>query len=258
MSEVKWIKIVTDIFDDEKIVLIESMPDSDSIIVIWFKLLCLAGKQNNNGVFLMNNRIAYTDEMLSTIFRRPVNTVRMAFSLFEQYGMVEIVNGAITIPNWEKHQSLDVLESAREKTRNRVARHREKQKELCNVTVTLCNADRLDKTREDKTREDNIPPISPEGELFDRFWSAYPRKTAKRNALKAFEKLHVTETLLTEMLAALDWQRQCEAWTKDGGQFIPHASTWLNGRRWEDERRGNGTPEPTGTFGGVKLNVTRL
>lgn len=36
-SEIKWIKIVTDIFDDEKILLIESMPDADSIIVMWRK-----------------------------------------------------------------------------------------------------------------------------------------------------------------------------------------------------------------------------
>ena len=50
-TDVKWIKIVTNIFDDEKILLIESMPEADSIIVIWFKLLCMAGKQNNKGIF---------------------------------------------------------------------------------------------------------------------------------------------------------------------------------------------------------------
>lgn len=54
MADVKWIKITTDIFDDEKILLIESLPDSDSIIVIWFKLLCLAGKMNNSGVLCRN------------------------------------------------------------------------------------------------------------------------------------------------------------------------------------------------------------
>ena len=64
MADVKWIKITTDIFDDEKILLIESLPESDSIIVVWFKLLCLAGKMNNSGVFMMNDSIAYTDEML--------------------------------------------------------------------------------------------------------------------------------------------------------------------------------------------------
>lgn len=134
MAEVKWIKICTDIFDDEKISLIDGMPDRDGIIVIWFKLLCMAGKQNNGGVFMLNDKIAYTDEMLATIFRRPLNTVRLALKTFEQFGMVDIINNAYTIPNWEKHQSLDKLEAAKEKNRLRVAAHRAKQKQLaaCN------------------------------------------------------------------------------------------------------------------------------
>lgn len=103
---VKWIKIVTDIFDDEKMLLIEALPESDAITVIWFKLLCLAGKQNNGGVFMMNDRIPYTDEMLSTIFRKPLNTVRLALSTFEQFGMVEIVNDVITIPKGESIKTL--------------------------------------------------------------------------------------------------------------------------------------------------------
>lgn len=106
MAEVKWIKIVTDIFDDEKILLIENMPEADSIIVIWFKLLCMAGKQNNAGVFMLNDKIAYTDEMFATIFRRPINTVRLALKTFETYGMVEIVDNVVTIPNWENIKTL--------------------------------------------------------------------------------------------------------------------------------------------------------
>lgn len=150
--EVKWIKICTDIFDDEKIALIDSMPDSDSILVIWFKLLCMAGKQNNGGVFMLNDKIAYNDEMLATIFRRPLNVVRLALSTFEKFGMVEIVDNVYTIPNWNKHQNLDKLEQEKEKTRKRVADFRQKQKLLaqpkndenlcnayCNVTVTECN-----------------------------------------------------------------------------------------------------------------------
>ncbi len=162
MADVKWIKVCTDIFDDEKMLLIESMPEADSIIVCWFKLLCLAGKQNNSGVFMLNDKIAYTDEMLATIFRRPLNTVRLALDVFTRFGMIEIIEDAITIPNWEKHQSLDKLEAAREKTRQRVAAHREKQKQKLladgngsngygNVTVTPCNA--VDKNREDIEEE---------------------------------------------------------------------------------------------------------
>lgn len=163
MSDVKWIKIVTDIFDDEKIILIEAMPESDAMIVIWFKILCLAGKQNNGGVLMLNGRMPYTDEMLSTIFRRSISTVRLALGTFQQLDMIEIVSGAVTIPNWEKHQSLDKLERVREQTRERVAEHRNKQKLLAdcnansNVTVTHGNDTdkiRVDKSREDKSRVD--------------------------------------------------------------------------------------------------------
>ena len=138
------------------------MPEADGIIVIWFKLLCMAGKQNNSGVFMLNDRIAYTDEMLATIFRRPLNTVRLALRTFEQYGMIEIVDNVITIPNWEKHQSLDKLERDKELNRKRVAAHRERQKQLAagqsscndysNGDVMPSNDTEKNRTEEDKSK----------------------------------------------------------------------------------------------------------
>jgi predicted phage replisome organizer len=128
-SDVKWIKICSDIFDDEKIMLIENLPSSDSIIVIWFKLLCLAGKNNNSGVFILNDKIAYTDEMLATVFRRDINTVRLALKTFENYGMIEIVSGVYTIPNWGKYQNLDKIEQKSQYMRNYMQEYRKKQKD---------------------------------------------------------------------------------------------------------------------------------
>lgn len=130
MADVKWIKILVDIFDDEKILFIEQLPDADSIIVIWFKLLTLSGKINNGGVMLFRDKMPYTDEMLSTIFRRPVNTIRLAIKTFEEFGMIEIINNAITIPNWSKHQNLDQLEERKEYMKNYMREYREKQKLL--------------------------------------------------------------------------------------------------------------------------------
>lgn len=129
MADVKWIKITTDVFDDEKILLIESLPDAYSIIVVWFKLLCLAGKQNNSGVFMMG-QIAYTDKMLATIFRMKESTVTMALNTFEQFGMIEIIDGVITIPNWNKHQSLDAYEKKKERDRLYQAERRAAQKAI--------------------------------------------------------------------------------------------------------------------------------
>ena len=127
-SDVKWIKICSDIFDDEKIMLIENLPSADSIIVIWFKLLCLAGKNNNSGVFILNDKIVYTDEMLATIFRRDINTVRLALKTFENYGMIEIVSGVYTIPNWGKYQNLDKIEQKSQYMRNYMQEYRKKQR----------------------------------------------------------------------------------------------------------------------------------
>ena len=159
MAEVKWIKITTDIFSDEKILLIEQMPDADTMIVIWFKLLCLAGRDNNNGIFLMNNKVPYTEEMLATLFRRPINTVRLAIATFEAFGMIEIEDDIIMLTNWEKHQNTDGLEKIREQTRERVAKHREKKRLMLgnvtsNVTVTQCNATEGDIEEEKEIEEE--------------------------------------------------------------------------------------------------------
>ena len=157
MADVKWIKITTDIFDDEKILLIESLPDSYAIITVWFKLLCLAGKQNNSGVFMMG-RVAYTDKMLATIFRMKESTVTMALQTFEQFGMVEIIDGVITIPNWNKHQSLDAYEKKKERDRLYQAERRAAQRALVEKSSDSQTTPSSDVvvSEEDKDKEEDI------------------------------------------------------------------------------------------------------
>ena len=157
MADVKWIKITTDIFDDEKILLIESLPDAYAIIVVWFKLLCLAGKQNNSGVFMMNDKIAYTDKMLATILRMKETTVTMALKTFEEFGMIEIVDGVITIPNWGKHQTLDQLEERKQYMKNYMKEYREKQKLIsCKTNSKVNSKVNVNSLEEDKEKEEEL------------------------------------------------------------------------------------------------------
>jgi hypothetical protein len=72
-------------------------------------------------------------------------------------------------------------------------------------------------------------------EAFETFWKLYPRKTAKDNARKAFAKINPDAELLAQILESLAKHCTCQSWLKDDGQFIPHAATWLNGKRWNDE-----------------------
>lgn len=199
MAEVKWIKITTDVFDDEKILLIESMPSADSIITIWFKLLILAGKQNNDGVFMMSNKLPFTDEMLATIFRRDLNTVRLALKTFEEFGMIEVVDNVITIPNWNKHQTLDAYEKKKERDRLYQQNRRKKQKNLIeqkslDKSSDVAVSDKEEEKEEDKEKE-NIKENSlstDSGEMFDfeeafnKTFEIYPKKKAYNKAKKAW------------------------------------------------------------------------
>ena len=253
MAEVKWIKIVTDVFDDEKILMIESLPECDSIIVIWFKLLCLAGKQNNCGVFQMG-RMAYTDEMFSTIFRRPLNTVRLALATFERFGMIEIINDTVTIPNWGKHQSIDRIEARNEYMRGYMKEYRSKQKAItdgCKVNSKVnskSNVNTLDKRRkeiekEGDIEEDNIsPPAQPTddasktiAEEFEWLWSQYPRKEGKKAAFASYQRAIKKGVHFDDVRAGiLNYLDYIKA-KKIEPQFIKQGSTWFNGECWNDE-----------------------
>lgn len=71
--------------------------------------------------------------------------------------------------------------------------------------------------------------------LFEKFYTAYPRHIGRAGAEKAFSKIEINDVLFAKIMSVLEKWKQCEQWTKDNGQFIPYPATWLNGKRWEDE-----------------------
>lgn len=224
MADVKWIKITTDIFDDEKILLIESMPDSDAIIVIWFKLLILAGKQNNSGVFMMSNKIPYTDGMLATIFRRKEATVKMALQIFEQFGMIEIIDGVITIPNWDKHQSLDAYEKKKCRDRLYQQERRANQRALIEKSsdtssdVAVSDKDKEgDKDKEKDINNNIISPLAKE----------------KRHKYGAYNNVLLSDTDMEKLKTEFpDWQERIERLSEyiasTGKSYKNHLATIRN------------------------------
>lgn len=263
MADVKWIKITTDIFDDEKILLIESLPSADSIITIWFKLLVLAGKQNNSGVFTMNDKIPYTDEMLATILRRDINTIRLALTTFEKFGMIEVIDGVITIPNWNKHQTLDAYERKKERDRLYQQERRNNQKNMILQKSSEKSSDvAVSDKEEDKDKENILCAPEPhddektdkEEELrknFEIIYAVYPKKVGRTVAYANYKqwlsakgkdvggkRYRLTNRQI--YLAVKKYVRQQEEAGKDDYQFWKNFDT-LMGRQlldyveWEDK-----------------------
>ncbi|MBI4063485.1 MAG: hypothetical protein HY401_04200 [Elusimicrobia bacterium] len=105
------------------------------------------------------------------------------------------------------------------------------------------------------TLPNHTPPTGDSGGLkgngFDVFWQAYPRHVGKQSAIKAWGKLKPAPEPLKKILEALERQKQSEQWQREGGRFIPHPATWINGKRWEDEI--SQTPAG-GKYAGIKYN----
>lgn len=128
MASVKWIKLNVDMFDDEKIKIIQSIPEGDAILLVWIKLILLAGKTNEGGYIYINENMPYTEEMLSVVMNKPLNIIRLAIETFTRLGMIENDEKGIYLVNFEKHQSLDRMQEIREYNRIAQQKHRQKIK----------------------------------------------------------------------------------------------------------------------------------
>ena len=234
MNGVKWIKILTTMFDDEKIKIIESMPDRDAILVIWIKLLGQAGKSNMNGYLLLSESIPYTDEMLSTIFNRPLNTVRLALETFTRFGMIDFDGSKFHVSNWDKHQNIEGLDKIREQTNARVTRYREKQKVLKenvrNVTETLhetqSNETELELDKEYKPLSDTHKIEYTKAEqLFEILWMMYPKKEGKGRVSKS-KKTEIFKIGIEEMTRAVERYKKAKRGKEK--EYLQMGSTFFN------------------------------
>lgn len=151
MNDVKWIRINTDIFSDEKIVFLRNMPNGDSLLTLWIFLLVLAGKTNDGGLIYFKPNVPYSIQMLSLIANIPQSTVELGLKTMQDFEMIEIDSEGIIILNWEKHQNTKGLEKIREQTKFRTRRYRERLKELSdgrNIPNNSSNNERCDASRD--------------------------------------------------------------------------------------------------------------
>lgn len=211
MSAISWIKLSVNIFDDEKIRLIRSMPEGDAIMLIWIQLLCLAGKTNDGGSVYVGQHMYYTDEMLSTICNQPLTTVRLAIKTFNNFEMISLADdGLITIENWEKHQNIEGMERAREQARIRKQRQREreKQKKLGTCHVTSRDGHATDIDRDIDRDVDMISISSSQIQKIIDLWNSLDVNIPKINALNTGTNRY---KMLVARIREYDFDTVCKA-----------------------------------------------
>lgn len=236
MAGVTWIKLNIHVFEDEKIRLIGALPEGEALVLIWLKLLALAGKINDSGHISLNETTPYSVEMLATVFGRPVELVDRAIDTFCKFGMIEFKKDKlIYISNWEKHQSVERMDRIREQDRIRKQNQRKREKiELQGkpqsshvtgpVTATASHAVEIEKRKEKDRKDKSLID-------FNRFWETYPRKVDKKKAYNAFLKVLKRHTLESLMKGTEKYAKQVSNIEK---KFIKHPATFLNNESFID------------------------
>ena len=280
MAEIKWIKLSTNMFDDEKIKLIRTMPEGDSIALIWVQILCLAGKINDGGWVYMGQNLAYSDEMLATILDHPLNTMRIALQTLEQFNMIDVTSdGKIDVLNWEKHQSTDKMARIAQQNRERQQRYyyRNKLRELGldvdskdftddleelkkmteeleepNVSPTLPNdtevrskklevrGKKLEVNTIEQEKPNNKLPEKDLKEDFDSIWKEYPNKKGKARAFTAYKKAIKDGVDNQTIINGIRAYKKEIEIKRTEPEYIKHGANWFRDWNWEDDYQTKG------------------
>ena len=229
MSEIRWIKISTDVFDNRKIRLIENMPEGDALVVIWFKILVLAGNVNDNGYIYITDEIPYTEQLLATQFNKPLPVIRLALETFKKFGMIEIVDDVIMVSNWNRYQNIEGMEKIREQNRIRKRNQRERERLMIEQNDEKCHVMSRDSHATEKNRkEKDIDKENKYTCAFSEFWKNYPRKKEKNKAYKCYLARLNDGYSEDELLAAcINYATECEH-NKTDERYIKLGATFLS------------------------------
>ena len=151
MAQGTWIKMMVDMFEGMSFKRIRRARIGgekfrDKLTAVWFEIMALAGRCNNDGALVDQSGIVLsTLDDIATQIDREEEEVELCMTFYLNEGMITHTEGVYSITNWAEYQNVDGLAKIREQTRQRVAKCREKKKLLegngqCNATVTLGNA----------------------------------------------------------------------------------------------------------------------
>lgn len=191
----------------------------------WLTLLCYASMSSDGVIRFLNEGQLMAQAGINFNEEEWIVTKGVLDHL-QELGMIRQSNGEITILNWQKRQESYLTNAERQ------ARFREKRKSNAKVTKESNESNaRIEENRIEENRD-----IIEQG--FNEFWEMYPRKIGKKAAMKVWFRLKLTPELRDKITSALKQHTKSEQWEKDAGRFVPHAATWLNGERWDDELKG--------------------
>lgn len=268
-----WLKMRDDFFGRLEIKRLRKMPGGDTLVLIYERLLLLSLK--TDGILTFHGYERDLAEELALDLDEEIDSVRAVLIYMQGHDLIREIEpnryqlaGVLEMTGSES----DSAERVR-RYRERRAELPETVQSDCqalptSVTSAQSNGEALQSNREKEIEIE--PEIEPEKEvetesekkvpagakrsrkaapaetveaesvpeyelLFAEFWKAYPNKKAKQAAVKAWKRLKPDRALFDVIMQALEAAKCSDQWSRDGGRYIPHPASWINGQRWEDQ-----------------------
>lgn len=211
MKTLPWFRMYSDFMFDEKIEFIAFEDQRHYVFILCMKNAGVLDKEYAQPGMLervVSKRLGLYGEAFESAKKRLIDS-----------GLIDSEFHPVA---WDKRQFLS--DSSAERVKAYRDRLKKDVKRPCNVTVTVQETD-----TETETEADTDKTVG-----FASFWSTYPKKIAKPNAIKAFKAAKLKTGEIDSILTDIDTRKQSDDWTKENGKYIPNPATYLNQRRWED------------------------
>lgn len=240
-SDVKWIKLTVDMFEDEKIDFLSSLPDGSEMILVWIRLLTMAGKCNAGGFIMLTEEVPYTDDMLAHKFRKPIALIRVALDTFRRLKMVECdETGRFYVSNWNKHQAVEGMERIREQTKKRVAEFRKKHKSLPEPESNVTNnvTERNDVTQSSNSNSISISSSSESLKYINNNNTSAVKKNGEETASPSTAVAVRAKRPVSKRVDMSDEEKALYHWVEDSFKKVPGSEALMYKDRAASARTG--------------------
>lgn len=246
-----WLQLKEDFFDEDAIDWLEEQPNGKEYSLFYLKL-CLKSLRTN-GVLIRrvgNMLVPYDHVKLGELTKTNPDTVMVAMQLLLNIGLVQkLDNGELYLTQVENMIGTQ-SKGAFKKQQQRLTRKnpteliegRQKgDKRPPDIEIEKDKELELELEEDKEKKEPNGSKVdasilSQDEQYFKTFWSAYPKKVNKKGTFAAFKKIKNLKNEMPLILEAIEYFKSSKEWTKDGGQYIPYPTTFINQERWKDEQ----------------------
>lgn len=227
-----YLKIKETFFDSEEMKILESMKNGLEYQNLYLKLCLLSAK--SNGELLFKNTIPYDANMLSTVIRMSIDTVKTGIEIFTKLGLVEVLDNGIIFMS-----DIQMLVGSSTSEADRIMAYRKRiaeAKTWCTNVLQMNGSCTPELELKTKTNlESNTDCAETSVSDFDRWWDEYPKKVGRKPALDKWASLSKKKRLpeIEEHIGIIKKMKDSKQW--ENKTYIPNPSTWLNQERWNDE-----------------------